>query len=133
MRNKSVLLLIFITSLLFQSCNLSDTTEMLGDGYFFRNEGNTIKDILCEVPGGGQVPATVIDYKYDKSFIIAKQKPKLPQDILYDKKYNYDNGDNDFYYWLIVKNEHTVLGPYNLLEFKNIKVKYNVPEGLILK
>lgn len=123
----------FIFTLLLQSCNFSDRTENLGNDYFYRNEGELVKDILCKKAKGGEIPATVISYNFDDDFIIAKQKPKLPQDPLYDKDYKYNRGDNEFYYWLIVKNEKLALGPLNLDEFNILKDKYKLSDKLMLK
>ena len=83
--------MVFCIALILQCCT-SDYTENLGGGYFFRNEGGDLKDILSKEPKGGEVPSTVIAFDYDKNFIIAKQRPKLPQDILYEKNYNYELG-----------------------------------------
>lgn len=123
---------IFLTILSTCNCS-SDYVENLGDGYFYRHEGGLTNDILCRNPNGGQIPATVLSYDYDNKYIIAKQKPKLPQEPLYDKKYIYIYGSNEIYYWLIIKNEKLVLGPYNLGEFNDAKIKYNVSDKLILK
>lgn len=113
--------------------NCSDYTENLGHGYYFLREGSPTNEIYCEKPEGGRVPATVIDFEYDVQFIIAKQKPDLPQSILYEKKYEYKYGPNEYYYWLIVKDEYLVLGPFNLAEFNEKRQMYKVPETLELK
>ena len=39
------------------SCSCSDYGDNLGDGYFFRFEAGDLKDILCEIPNGGEIPA----------------------------------------------------------------------------
>lgn len=116
----------FIFMLLLQSCDLNDNTENLGNDYFYRNEGALVKDILCKKANGGEIPATVVSYDFDHDFIIAKQKPKLLQDPLYEKEYKYNRGNNEFYYWLIVKDEKLVLGPLNLDEFNVICDKFRV-------
>jgi hypothetical protein len=133
MRIKFSFTFIFLLIFAFFRCNLSDNTENLGEGYFYRNEGETMKDILCDNSNGGQIPATVLSYDYDKNYIIAKQKPKLPQEPLYDKNFIYKYGNKEIYYWLIIKNERLVLGPYNLGEFNDAKIKYNVSDKLMLK
>lgn len=122
--------LVFALLLLLESCNFSDSTRQLGDGYFFRNEGGKIKDILCEDPKGGEVPATVIAYGYDENFIIAKQKPKLPQDALYDNEYNYKKGSNAIYYWIVIKDKHSVLGPLAYDEYQEARNKFKIPDEL---
>lgn len=111
-------------------CCTNDYTENLGGGYFFRNEGGDLKDILCKLPKGGEIPSTVIGYDFDKNFIIALQHPKMPQDILYDKNYNYESGVDTIYYWVIIKKNHIVLGPLKENEFKETRKKYNIPESL---
>ncbi|MDH5415244.1 MAG: DUF3997 domain-containing protein [Flavobacteriaceae bacterium] len=120
----------FVLMLFTQSCNLSDSTKHLGEGYFYRNEGGNIKDILCEHPTGGEIPATVIDYTYDENFIIAKQKPKLPQDPLYEKEYYYRGGANGEYYWIVIKYSHVVLGPLSDVEYKEMRKKHKIPGKL---
>jgi hypothetical protein len=54
----------------------------------------------------------------------------LPQDPLYKKRYNYKGGGDKFYYWIINKKTHVVIGPMNELEFDKEKVKNHVPEAL---
>ena len=124
--------MIFSVALILQCCT-SDYTENLGGGYFFRNEGGDIKDILCKKPKGGEIPSTVIAFDYDKNFIIAKQRPKLPQDILYEKNYNYELGVDTTYFWLIIKKSHLVLGPLNEKEFREVRERYEIPESLKFK
>lgn len=114
-------------------CGCSDYTERLGSGYFFVKEGGSLNEIYCEKPFGGRIPATVIDYDYNNDFIIAKQKPKIPQSILYEKKYEYKYGLNEYYYWLIIKDEYSVLGPYSISEFNEAKEVYGIPNTLELK
>lgn len=118
---------------LFGSCNFSDNSKDLGSEYFFRNEGESTRDILCRKPSGGEIPATVLSYDFDSNFIIAKQKPKIPQDQLYHVEYEYKYGDENIYYWLILKKEDIVIGPLNLEEFNYQKQIYKVPNKLVLK
>lgn len=117
--------------LLTQGCT-PDYTKDLGEGYFYRDEGGNIKDILCEKPNGGEIPATILDYAYNSEFIIAKQKPNLPQESLYKKDYVY-NTDNTFFYWIIAKANNIVMGPLNKQEYINMRLKYQVPDKLTLK
>lgn len=104
----------------------------LGDGYLYRDEGEW-KDILCEDPNGGEIPATIICFDYDKNFIVAKQIPRVPQELLYSKEYTYKAGDKEFYYWLIIKKRKLVIGPMDSVEFEATKTKYNVSDNLNLK
>lgn len=124
----SACLIIFI----FQNCT-SDYSKNLGDGYFYRFEASDLRDIHCKKANGGEIPADIVEYNFDNKFIIAKQKPKLPQDPLYDKTYNYPNGENGFYYWLIIKESNTVFGPLSITELDSLKTEYKAPKALILK
>lgn len=123
----------FLIVLTLNSCNFSDSTESLGDEYYYRNEGESVKDILCQKANGGEIPATVMSFDFNDEFIIAKQIPKLPQDPMYDNDYKYNNGNKEYYYWIIIKESNLVLGPLSLEEFKNQKNKYNIPDNLRLK
>lgn len=124
--------IVFCVTLILQCCT-SDYANNLGGGYFFRNEGGDFKDILCKEPNGGEVPSTVIDFNYDKNFIIVKQRPKLPQEILYERNYDYKLGADTTYFWLIIKKRHLVLGPLNKNEFREVREKYTVPKRLNFK
>lgn len=121
--------MVFCIALILQCCT-SDYTENLGREYFFRNEGGDLKDILSKEQKGGEIPSTVIAFDYDKNFIIAKQRPKLPQDILYEKSYYYELGADTTYFWLIIKKNHLVLGPLKEKEFREVRERYEVPESL---
>lgn len=109
-------LFLYCLVLIIQGCT-SDYSKNLGEGYFYRDEGGKIKDILCEKPNGKEVPATVLDYAYDNEFIIAKQEPKLPQDPLYDRNYEYRKGKNTLYFWIILKEKDIAFGPMDKVEF----------------
>lgn len=124
--------IVFCVAVILQCCT-SDYTENLGGGYFFRNEGGDLKDILSKEPKGGEIPSTVIAFDFDKNFIIAKQRPKLPQDILYKKSYNYELGANTTYFWLIIKKNRLVLGPLKEKEFREVRKRFEVPESLKFK
>ena len=130
-RNNIIWFLLFGGLFMFQYCT-SDYTKNLGEGYIYRQEGDPLNDIYCESPKGGRVPANVISFDYDKKFIIAKQKPKLPQDILYEKEYEYNLEENEIYFWLIIKKEQLVLGPLNEEKFNKARKKYKVPNKLSL-
>ncbi len=121
--------ILFLT-LIFHNCSFNDSTENLGDGYFYRNEGESIKDILCKKANGREIPATVLEYHYDDNFIIAKQKPKIPQDPLYDLDYKYNKGTNEYYYWIIVKDSNIVLGPLSIEEFNISRIKLKLPNNI---
>jgi len=122
---------IFFISFMLQSCS-NDYTKNLGNGYFYRFEASDLRDIHCENANGGEVPADVVSYDFDDNFILAKQKPKLPQDPLYDKDYKYSKDDKEYYYWLIVKDSNLVLGPLNFEEFNSSRIKYKVPNNIIV-
>jgi hypothetical protein len=112
----------------------SDYSENLSGGYTYVHEGGGNNYIIHEYPAkGGEIPPTVISFDYNRRFIIAKQKPDLPQYNFSEKEYIYNRGDNVFYYWLIIKQEQKVIGPLDSIRFLEQRKKYNVPDKLNLK
>lgn len=129
---KSRFLFILYCFILFTQGCTSDHVKKIGGGYFYRDEGGDIKDILCEKLNGGEIPATVLDFAYDNKFIIAKQSPKFPQNILYRKEYKYKTDENVFY-WIILKNDNITLGPLSMQEYMTMRSKYKIPDKLIVE
>ena len=127
---KGCIVLHLLCSLFIQSC-ISDSIKNLGNGYFYRDEGENIKDILCQNSNGGEIPATVHDYIYNVEYILAKQKPKYPQEPLYKRKYEYGTNDSLFY-WIILKTNDVVLGPLSWQEYLDMRLKYQIPIDLAL-
>jgi len=126
-------IIITFSLVILQSC-VVDQTKNLGSGYTFRDEGGSMKEIYHDFPNiGGQVPATIVSFDYDKDFIIAKQQPKLPQNPLYERQFEYNNGENSFYYWLVNKKKHIVIGPLDSTSFFKIKKELKVSEKLSLE
>jgi len=125
MNFKHAILVLFI---FLGSC---DYSENLYYGYFYVDEGGDSKDIS----NGGQypeIPATIIDFDYNRDFIIAKQKPKLPQEILNNMNYLYKNGVDTFY-WIISTKNYFGLGPLDKQEYEAARKKYGVPDKLKLE
>jgi hypothetical protein len=118
-----------LIALIIQSC-ASDLKKNLGQGYFFRDEGGTIKDILCERSDGCEIPSTITFYDYNAEFIIAEQRPNLPQDPLYNGTYVYKKGINQTYYWLIIKKLDKQFGPITESELIQLMIQYKVPDKL---
>ena len=131
--NSNTIFFTILSLIIIYSCT-SDYTQNLGDGYFYRHEGKPLNDIYSEYPQkNGRIPANVITFDYDRNFIIAIQKPRLPQDILYEKEYEYKLGEDALYFWLIIKEKKLVLGPLDTEEFKLARKQYNVPDNLKFK
>ena len=55
---KECIILHLFCSLFIQSCT-ADSVKNLGSGYFYRDEGGNVKDILCQRSHGGEIPATI--------------------------------------------------------------------------
>ena len=129
---------IFFATLAFlfciQSCTTGgDYTEELSGGYFFRSEGDGLHDILCHSSGQKDVPADVLSYDYDDNFIIAMQKPAAFEDPLYENTYEYPQGKDKIYCWLIIHRQEQVLRPLLESEFHLARKKYGVPKDLDAK
>ena len=122
-------LLLALLPLLGSAC--ADRTEQLGEGYFFRDEGGAIRDILSRRAAGREVPATVVSYDHNDDFIIAQQRPKLPPDPLYEAEYDYPDPSRD-YFWIIDKRDDSIVGPLTFQEYEAARDRYGVPDNLIL-
>lgn len=124
-----ILLLLFV-SVALQSCNYNDNKN-LGSSFVYYADHKMIANYTGECGG---IPSSVLEYNYDKSYIIAAQKPieNDPNALLYDSEYKYIEGYDAVYYWIILKNNKKVIGPMSKSEFIEARRKYNVPEDLIL-
>lgn len=113
-------------------CSCSDYSKKLGNGYTFIHEGGNNNYIFHEYPSiGGEIPPNIIAFDHDKHFIIVKQKP-MPFQYGYETAQKYANRTDTiaFCYWLIVKNEKKVLGPFDYKNFWKHKKKYHVSDKL---
>lgn len=131
---KQYLILIVVGTLFILSCgSCGDSSNELSGGYFLRDEGIDVHDILNHTDGLKEIPANVISYNYDNNFIIASQRPNKNPDPLYNRSPIYKDGKNTIYFWLIINKSKLVVGPLTTTEFQQARVQYNVPENLQLK
>ena len=124
LRSMSCLLVLLLTGV---GCAGSDHVEPLGHGCMYRNEGSTLKDVLCD---GGEIPATVTALAYDDDFVIARQTPGF-QDILYSQRYVYDEPNGE-YYWIIDHRAATIDGPLSAPEYAEARAQLGIPDDLTL-
>lgn len=103
----------FVVGSLFWGCT-SDYSRNLGNGYVFCNEGEDLKYIFHEHSIGGEIPPTVLSYKFNNEFIVVKQSPRL------------SNNQNFICYYIIIKNENRIYGPFCLGEYVKQKKKYGI-------
>ena len=102
--------LIIIISLCNTSCVDGDYKE-LGKGYFITTKGPGLRDILNHDGKHKDVPPDIVEYNYDRNFIIAAQRPNQVDDAIYNIFPEYPLGRDTIYYWLIVKDLDLELGP----------------------
>ncbi|ELM3645169.1 DUF3997 domain-containing protein [Flavobacterium psychrophilum] len=123
---------VIISITCFNSCKDWDGTKELTSGYFFSPELN---DISSDGKGirNIEIQPNVLRYNYNDDFIIAEQKPNKINDAIYEKVYDYKDGRNNIYYWIILVKQDSLLGPLSKSEFKQEKIKYNIPNDLVLK
>ena len=113
--------IVFFFACVFSSC--SDYSKKLGNGYTYMHEGGNNNFIFHEYPQqGGEIPPNVISYNYDKHFIVVKQKP-MPFQYGYETAEEYANRTDTipFCYWLILKKEQKVFGPFDYNNFQKHK------------
>ncbi|MBP7477636.1 MAG: DUF3997 domain-containing protein [Chitinophagales bacterium] len=73
-KNKIVVLLSILFSSVHLACNLDDSKELSGN-YIYLAQSNENKSILSQTNNAYSIYPNVIDYDYNKDFIIAVQKP----------------------------------------------------------
>jgi hypothetical protein len=130
LKTKFIFSLIFYVLVLWVSYSLAQPCEeKLSNDFRYNYE---TKSIFGEKT---DVPPKVIDYAYNKKYVIVKQKPisKCSYMYNYPEDFNdesYKNGLNEIYYWVISLSEKKVFGPMLLEDFnsmckeKNIKLKF---------
>jgi hypothetical protein len=123
-------LFIFFIFQIFQDCNYNDDKN-LGDGFVYFADHKMISNINGSC---GEIPSNVLEYKHDKKFIVATQKPieNDPNVLLYDTAYYYKQGYDTIYYWIILKDFKKVIGPLTEDEFLKAIIKYKVSKTLKL-
>lgn len=116
--------------LMISVCSCSNDYVNLGKWFRFdvQNEYITSRQIGFMYPviienqlERRDIPPRVIDYVYDKRYILVKQKPKLPlEQIYYDSdEFSYPMGTDSVYYWIVDKNKGAVLGPFLFDDYKS--------------
>lgn len=129
---------IYFKSVLFMFLLLfgcSDYSKDLGGGYTYMNEGGGDAAIFHQYPSkGGEIPPSIVSYKYDKDYITAKQIPDTVSMAMgYYREYVYNGSLNKYYYWLVIKKDLKILGPLDIDQFNQKRKEYNVPDKLILE
>lgn len=77
------------------------------------------------------IPPNIVNYAYDKNFVIVKQQPVLVYiDYDYNQDYSYKAGLDESYYWLVSLAEKNVYGPLLYDEFETLCKKYEVQLSL---
>ena len=116
-------------------------TDDLGDGFHICGSGiygDKVFSITRNCEEQLHIPPEIIEYAYNKKYIIVKQnlEGKWPQieyeyfnrhGQLLDPKDVFANGWNCDYYWLIIKPSRLVYGPTDSLEFYKLIDSYQIP------
>ncbi|MGV3460745.1 MAG: hypothetical protein ACO1N9_09865 [Flavobacterium sp.] len=124
MMKSAILILLTITS-----CNMSDGTKQLGDGYWLNIEGRGVNRIFGRGTKG--IQHDVLLYDYSDDYIVAKQKPDTIIDAIDDDDIiDYPEGRGKIYYWIIIKEIHKRIGPLNEAQFKEELEKNNLPSTI---
>lgn len=105
----------------------ADVWCQFGDGYYLAGSTSDKLYIYKGDMGKGQIviAPNVIDYKYDKSFIITKQMPDSIW-IEAECKTKYEQGLNCAYYWIIIKETDKIFGPMSESHYHEMKGEYNI-------
>ena len=144
-----------------QNCT-SDYDEELSGNYFYEDEGGELHSIVSHLPNRIGILPTVLDYDYNKDFILAVQQPyyqscrdelagklnpgdyyRSTEDIikfqkLADSLIKYDAYyqkilSHKINYWIISNKENHVYGPLTLKEYFDKRKELHIPENLTIK
>ena len=113
------------------SCH-PDYVVNLGCGYWYAYDGGDTNMISAGEGEGPTIDYSVLDYDYNRQFIIAKQKPAMPRNVIY-ADYDYAQGFDAIYYWIIEKKTNRYIGPVDSLAYIKGRVEFGVPDNLQLK
>ncbi len=86
--------------------NYDGDITYLGGGYEYAPEHDHIL-------GPVEIPPCVINYNFNKQYIIVQQNPQghMPDAIYDTMEYKYPMGPDSIYYWIIDKTNHNYYGP----------------------
>lgn len=89
--------------------------------------------ILNEDHKVGGVPYGVTEYGNNDDFIIARQSPRDLDDAIDGRQFDYRQGRDTSYYWVISKVDNALYGPMDEREFVKSQLLLGIPNGLALR
>jgi hypothetical protein len=111
--------------ILIGSCSMSDGVTNMNNGYLHARESN-YSQVIEDESGKVIVPCTVIDFDYDKDFIVAAQvENKDCFSLVSDKATPL--------YWIIDCKSNKVYSYLSLEQYLDFKEKFRISERLKLK
>lgn len=121
--------LLFACLFLFIYLASQPYTVKFSKDFYYDYESNSIFGKIELI----DIPPEILEFNYDKKFVIVKQRPKYINDSIYDypKDYTYTHGLKTDYYWLILLTENKVYGPMIFEDFnalcdeRKIGLKFN--------
>lgn len=118
-----IILLIFVVLLLLSAC---DVSLYICNGWTYYDEGLEAKVIVKK---DKFIPCKVVEYGFDYEHIIAKQ---FATEMCYigEGNFDYRQGFGAFYYWIIVLDNDSIIGPLNYHEYQRKRINVGVDEGL---
>lgn len=124
------------------SCSLDHSVD-LGNGYRFDHDPviSNDKAIFGPFENTYAVPGHIVAYNFDSIFIVAEQKPRevILKDTYNDPEMTYRKQENLFkessllQFWIIIKSNNSILGPYTKEEYLQKREELGVPKKLKLR
>ena len=100
------LILFVVVILIVGIINPFNGEQILGGGYSYDIEGKRVFGPDIDIPPCAKI------IKYRGDVIIVEQHPKrMKEEATYGREYNYPNGRDTTYYWVVYKKEHMFYGP----------------------
>lgn len=119
-----IFLLLFAVSCLFIYWGSQPTIVKFSKDFYYDYDLNSI----FGNSNAGDIPPEIINFSYNRNFVVVKQKPRSKYPGMYNspENLNYKNGINETYYWVISLKEKEVYGPMPLEEYNILCKEKNV-------
>lgn len=111
----------------------ADDAVQLPGGYRYRSESNynkLIYDPHVPLVESEIIPCTVEDYAFNERFILAKQIVYL--DCYMQSPLTPSQTDGEIKYWIINAETRTRMGPYDWMEYLQMRLELNIGEELTI-
>ena len=115
-----IILLVIGTIYLLLTFIMPDV-KFLGKGYVYHGDAR----IIYKPKTSYSIEPSVIDYKFNRNYIIIMQKLPKYQNVIY-KQVDYPDSSDSVYFYVIEKQTDLIFGPFDSIMFNDCIEKHQV-------